>query len=247
MENRRGNGIFLGIVSIATLIVAIIGATFAYFSASTESNEDAVNLQAYEFKLSLSMNPIAGFNGSGLIPMNPTTTINGAPEGNNTNLLYALNEAEEKCVDSNNLQVCALYEVIIENSAENTVTLNGKIRTVANNAKGEEGSTPFTDLMYQSINGDMDAGFTLGDINVALNETPDEPGYGVDIAPITIEGNSSATSYVLIYLDETGGDQSGMMGANFQGQLIYTSEGDAGNTLTGTFRIEGTEEPETGA
>ena len=35
MENNNGKGIFLGVVSVATLIVAIIGATFAYFSATT--------------------------------------------------------------------------------------------------------------------------------------------------------------------------------------------------------------------
>ena len=114
MENRKGSGIFLGIVSIATLIVAIIGATFAYFSATTVSNEDAVNLTAYEFKLSLSVNPVYPEGASSLIPLNPTTVIPNAPENNNTNLLYALNEATKPCIDDNGLQVCALYEVIIE-------------------------------------------------------------------------------------------------------------------------------------
>ena len=32
-EDKKGNGLFLGIVGVATLIVAIIGASFAYFSA----------------------------------------------------------------------------------------------------------------------------------------------------------------------------------------------------------------------
>lgn len=39
MENSKGRGIFLGVVSVATLIVAIIGATFAWFSASVGSGE----------------------------------------------------------------------------------------------------------------------------------------------------------------------------------------------------------------
>ena len=34
MENKKGNGIFLGVIGVATLIVAIIGATFKYFSAN---------------------------------------------------------------------------------------------------------------------------------------------------------------------------------------------------------------------
>ena len=32
-ENRKGTGVFYAVVGVATLVVAIIGATFAYFSA----------------------------------------------------------------------------------------------------------------------------------------------------------------------------------------------------------------------
>lgn len=39
MENKNGSGIFLGVVGVATLVVAIIGATFAYFSAAVTPAE----------------------------------------------------------------------------------------------------------------------------------------------------------------------------------------------------------------
>ena len=99
MENGKGNAIFLGIVSIATLIVAIIGATFAYFSATTESSPNAVGLSAYEFKMTLSVTPIYPTGAAALIPLNPDTKIPNAPEGKDTNLLFALNQAKHKCVD----------------------------------------------------------------------------------------------------------------------------------------------------
>jgi len=38
MENKNGQGIFYGVIGVATLVVAIIGATFAYFSASAAGN-----------------------------------------------------------------------------------------------------------------------------------------------------------------------------------------------------------------
>ena len=38
MENKNGQGIFYGVIGVATLVVAIIGATFAYFSASATTN-----------------------------------------------------------------------------------------------------------------------------------------------------------------------------------------------------------------
>lgn len=40
MENKSGQGIFYGVIGVATLVVAIIGATFAYFSASAQSTSD---------------------------------------------------------------------------------------------------------------------------------------------------------------------------------------------------------------
>lgn len=250
MENRKGNGIFLGIVSVATLIVAIIGATFAYFSASTESNTDALNLTAYEFKLSLSVSPIYPEGASALIPLNPTTVIENAPAANNTNLLYALNEAEKRCIDDQGLQVCALYQVTIENQAVNEITLSGELKTITNNQAEGEGKTPFSNLTYQAVEGDHTTGLTLVGDAVTID---DEVDGVVDIASITVPGATTGddgelvpgvgTSYVLIYLNDNG-DQSGEMGASFTGQLIYSSGGEGGSTLTGKFSVSApVEEP----
>ena len=40
-QRNNGRGIFYGVIGVATLVVAIIGATFAYFTA-TASNETAI-------------------------------------------------------------------------------------------------------------------------------------------------------------------------------------------------------------
>ena len=40
-NNNKGQTIFLSVVGIATLLVAIIGATFAWFSATVTGNDDA--------------------------------------------------------------------------------------------------------------------------------------------------------------------------------------------------------------
>ena len=44
MENNRGQSIFLSVVGIATLLVAIVGATFAYFSISVTGNTTASSI-----------------------------------------------------------------------------------------------------------------------------------------------------------------------------------------------------------
>ena len=210
MENGKGNGIFLGIVSVATLIVAIIGATFAYFSATTESNTNAVGLTAYEFRLTLSVTPVYPTGAAALIPLNPTTVIPNAPENNNTNLLYALNEAKTKCIDDSGLQVCALYKVTIHNSAANEVTLSGTLRTTSNVASTEDGRAPFSNLTYQAVTGSHE------DNTLALSGTPTTIAADVDgeitIADVTVSGATTnedgeivqgeGVTYVLIYLND---------------------------------------------
>ncbi len=45
-KKNNGKGIFYGVIAVATLIVAIIGATFAYFTASANSSQDALSAVA---------------------------------------------------------------------------------------------------------------------------------------------------------------------------------------------------------
>ena len=261
MENRKGSGIFLGIVSIATLIVAIIGATFAYFSATTESADDAVNLTAYEYKLDINVTRIypassVADNKLQLIPMDPTTAVTISTGNNNTNLLYALNEAKERCIDDHGLQVCALYQVTITNEAQNAVSFSGVLQTMTNNAATDaDGAsipdrTPFANLMYQSVSGSHSDN-TLA--RTVVGESPVEPvalktetGQSIAIDDIYVTGATTSeggavtlgtgTSYVLVYLNEAG-DQKGEMGASFTGKLIYTSKSDDANKLTAMFKV----------
>ena len=87
MENRKGSGIFLGVVSVATLVVAIIGATFAYFSASVNSADDAVNVEAYNFAVGMTVKSELTKRGN-LIPLNPSTIVD--EENDIDNIIKAL-------------------------------------------------------------------------------------------------------------------------------------------------------------
>ena len=268
-NNRKGNGIFLGIVSVSTLVVAIIGATFAFFSASTQSEEDAVNLQAYEFSLSMTVSPVFPEGASKIIPLSVREDDLVGDTGMNK-LEYALNStgrAYSECIDDNGLQVCALYKVEIRNNNTNPITLGGKIRTVTNTPGEGTDRTAFTNLTYQSSASDsldpktnhdmvlLGEGDTIPDTTLTAVGTKtlsaDVDGL-VDIDPIYVPGATAedepgiGTAFVLIYLNDNG-DQSAEMGAKFTGQVIYSSSGDASTGLTGTFKVGGTEEePETG-
>lgn len=44
MDNNKGQTIFLSVIGIATLLVAIIGATFAWFSVTIQGNDNASSI-----------------------------------------------------------------------------------------------------------------------------------------------------------------------------------------------------------
>lgn len=268
MENRKGSGIFLGVVAVATLVVAIIGATFAYFSITAQSANDAVNLTAYEFNASLSVNPLYPTGSyKGLIPLDPDHEIS---EGSGKyNLLYAINETSQKCVDSAGYQVCQVLELTFENSGNTPMTLSGSLKTTLNEAStSRQDASAFTDLKLRMATGTLGEGgaanslaFTTsgeaGSETVNTYSVPVEVDSTVDIDSITVpaatesEGtvtNGVYKAYVVVYLDGTndtntsGVDQSAQMGATYQGQLVFASS--AGNKLTGTFTLSGGSEPE---
>jgi len=269
MENGRGSGIFFGIVSIATLIVAIIGATFAYFSASITSDPNAVGAGAYEFvNASIQVEqfyPVASANADGLIPLDYDAEIPGAPEEYNTNLKYALNLAEEKCIDDYGYQVCVVFKVTVLNSGRQTIDLAGKLKTTRNEqSPNRDNSTPFSNLAYHAIKINEDESIDLIGEAVPLSSEPSTAitvGSEIEISGLSVgpareeyseeEGKNvtvpgTAVSYILLYLEDSkdaegkSQDQSGEMGAIYEGQLIYTSGAGNGSQLTGTFRVSGT-------
>ena len=190
MENKKGNGVFLGVVAVATLIVAIIGATFAYFSITAQSAENAVNLSAYDTAASLEVTEIAPTDAEhGLIPLDPDALVSGTQT---KNLMYAINDADSdaldaygKCVDSRGYQVCALYQLDFENASSTSMTFTGSIKATLNQAATEE--VPDTENPGQNITQPKSnrSAFLIGDLKVRT-------GYiGYTDGPITFDETDS--------------------------------------------------------
>ena len=233
-DERKGNGIFLGIVAVATLIVAIIGASFAYFSAQAASADNAVDITGYEFNASLSLQEIYASD-KGLIPVDPDGNVSGAESPNNTNMLYALNVAK-KCEDSHNLRICALYAVTITNGGTDNLILDGSLITTANTASSREGAQPFSNLQYREVTATGEGNSTTYSVGSTATPLATTAGESISLGQITVTPGTPVTKYVLIYLNENG-DQSAEMGANFQGQIVYAASGGNTNRLTGTFTV----------
>ena len=54
-NNRKGPGVFYAVVGVATLVVAIIGATFAYFSAQASTGAEDIKGSTLVIKHSCSV------------------------------------------------------------------------------------------------------------------------------------------------------------------------------------------------
>ena len=106
-QRNNGRGIFYGVIGVATLVVAIIGATFAYFTASA-SNNNIIKGNMATVQLSLAVEKVVKVDEvkEGMIPMS-----NGMVE-------EAVNNADnDVCVDDNGNAVCQVYKITITNSS----------------------------------------------------------------------------------------------------------------------------------
>ena len=125
MENKRGSEIFLGVVGVATLLVAIIGATFAYFSATATSAENAIRIQGAQLSLGYGDDEGKGLK-SAMIP----ATYGVAKTAAFTPSKIA---SKQECVDDNGNQVCSVYRFRIGNPSTTTkMTITGEIKSVIN-------------------------------------------------------------------------------------------------------------------
>ena len=248
MENSKGRGIFLGVVSVATLIVAIIGATFAWFSASIGSGENDVNLTAYQFDAKLTVErvfPTAENASKKIIPFVPDKVLREGQGDQTNNMNYALNEATNKCVDSSGYLVCSLYKITVTNNGSDAIELDGTVTTIE--------TTPTKTGTTLTANGDLkaqiisyaDGKYTYThNLSKALALPNTASGSGkliMDPATLTVgatPGANTAELYVLVWLNDTTENQSTMMGASYKGQFIFSAVGmGAGNQLTGTFNL----------
>lgn len=129
MENNgKGTSIFYGVIGVATLVITIIGATFAYFSATTNSDEDAVAAAGATLKLAFSDDD-KGYKDN-LIPIDVTL-----PEFNTGGFV---GDTADKCQDINDNNICSVYEFTVTNPSDSPAaqrvygTIKASVNTFTN-------------------------------------------------------------------------------------------------------------------
>ena len=120
MGNNKGNGIFLGVIGVATLVVAIIGATFAFFGANIASGEAAVSIQTTT--LSLGYKDVTTGLKTNLIPAEDYIADWAAMKQLSASEVEEYNKEHPgepysqklQCIDDNGNEVCGTYTFTIE-------------------------------------------------------------------------------------------------------------------------------------
>ena len=207
-NERKGQGTFYMIIAMLTLIVAIVGATFAYFSLQA-SDENTVKGNAAKVGLSLEVRKVSVDASGDLIPLDETL-LEKAIAGDSAT-------ENQMCVDKNGNTVCQVYELKVTNEGTAATAVNGSLTLTAETIKNlkwqimTDASTPVIDPgQFKGIK----------DTEVAKNDT--------------IEANpGSKTYYVMIWIDETENAQNDSDRGSFTGVVSFTSADGSG--VTGTF------------
>lgn len=237
-NNNNGRGIFYGVIGVATLIVAIIGATFAYFSAQANSDVNAVT--AAGAKVGLEFTDVKTGLKTDLIPVNEGLS----------GFLTKPGVSETDCKDNVGNNICSTYTFTVTNPSTNTasqriyVTLTPSVNTfgtlyyaiykgTAAQVIGTDHDfnvmgTPVTEVSNSTkntigVNGDLVRKGALLSGTTAIELTEMEQ---------VLDVNESVTYTIVLWIHETNGDQNASdSGKSFAGGInVTTVKGTTGVT-----------------
>ncbi len=206
MENNNGKGIFYGVIGVATLVVAIIGATFAYFSATAESTND-IQGTAATAGLELTVAKTSTGATGGLVPLAETdlqSAVTGAT-------------GKSACVDQNDNSACQIYSITIRNSGTSAIAVDGKINLAA--TAGTTPASTFTNLKWVELSAD---GTTVD--NAATKHPMGETGNNFK-TNLSLAAGATQTYYIAVYINNTTGDQKDTDKGSFNGTVSFNAVG----------------------
>ena len=223
MENKNGQGVFYGVIGVATLIVAIIGATFAYFSASvTAGGNNEITGQtlggAEGGVLSLVVEKIefsdTDASSNDLVPTNITTATA-------QNAITAKCEATPGGTDTSKYTGCHLYRIVADAGSD----IAGATLKLSTFTTSAEVKSDWNHAIWSTTDAADATTYTLG------TNVPDATGTGQIAAAQTVFANQAITAgtpkvyYMLVWVADDNAVQN------------TGDDNDATGSYTGTFEL----------
>ena len=227
MDNNKSRGIFLGVLSVATLIVSIIGATFAYFVASASGKENAVQAGAANVAGTLTLSEVVDYR-QNMIPvtealMKTSYKRTEVATGKGTGRCEGYSAAGGNTV----YNLCSIYQFTVSNTASIAQTIYASLTANTNT---------FINLKYCIFEGEAGASDTT---KVACRNMPTAGDTDSNIFSELIPATTGTHTYTLVmYINETTGDQtSADSGKAFTGTISITSA-EGSNFMTGAINAK---------
>ena len=228
MDNNKSRGIFLGVLSVATLIVSIIGATFAYFVASASGNTNAVQAAGADVSGTLKLDEDVRGIKNNMIPvteeiMKTSYKRTEAATGTGTGRCEGYSAAGGNTV----YNLCSIYQFTVSNTASIAQTIYASLTANTNT---------FTNLKYCIFEGEAGTSDTE---KVACRDMPTAGNTDSNIFSQLIPATSGTHTYTLVmYINETTEDQTTAdSGKAFTGTISITSA-DGSNNMTGAINAK---------
>lgn len=201
LTENKGRGLFYGVIAIATFIVMAVGATFAYFTATTNSTDSAVKTGSTTLQLKF-ISYGEAWSKKDLIPADTKIveySVEKQSDFTNTSAAdkdtgkFPVNGNNTMCKDDYGNSICSIYVFQVKNSAPSPQNVSIDVVSVKNsfaslNAMAYEIAKP-TDsaqkLLYDTIY-DSSKEETFGEKNgvndpVFRNGSDDETEGAIDV------------------------------------------------------------------
>ena len=207
MENNKSTnynrGLLFSVVGVLTLIVAIAGATYAFFQA-TATNNDVVKGTAATSELKLEVS-LASTNATGNMVPQLDSAIQSAVTGAS---------GKSSCIDANNNTICKVYTIKVTNNGTSNAVLTGKLTLTAatmSNLKWTTGTS-------------ATAGFS--------GTSAHDKSYTTLASSLNLAPTASQSYYVVVWISETNSNQNDTDKGSFSGSVTFNSANGKGVTST---------------
>lgn len=202
---KKLNKILVSVLAVILITTLTVGVTYAYLVAHDSQN--------------ITVKSASGIN-SVLTLTTVKKTSNMVPIMDNK-IVTAI---KNNCVDKNNYDVCSLYSVKLTNTS-GAESLYGYVRTVSS-------SYTTTNLRYQIFDSSYNA---VTDVMTISNSSDGFVYFEKSSSKLTVTSNGTKNYYFVIWLTDTGAEQSSDYSKVFNGAIGFELVGSGSGRLEANF------------
>ena len=197
MENNNGKGIFYGVIGVATLVVAIIGATFAYFASATNGTAGAAAANSANVSGTLKIAEGGKYAAPDLIPASNAVMLASFGQTGDATANTGKCRGASAANKSGNYGMCSYYTFTITNDSDVATQVYLSLKTDTNTFAKRE---TIQDLEYCVFKGDETTPTAH-----ACGAVPDTQEQFTTV-PLASKANETYT--VVLYLKNADADQT---------------------------------------